>query len=74
MPYNKIWDTAGQEKFHSLAPLYYKDATVAIVVYAIDDLNSFNSLKKWVGELKIYGPKKQLICIVGNKLDLVDNE
>jgi hypothetical protein len=28
----KIWDTAGQEKYHSLAPMYYKGAAAAIVV------------------------------------------
>ena len=28
----QIWDTAGQEKYHSLAPMYYKGAAAAIVV------------------------------------------
>ena len=32
-----IWDTAGQEKYKALTPLYYKDAQVAILVY---DVNS----------------------------------
>merc|ERR1719359_92811 len=31
----KIWDTAGQEKYHSLAPMYYRGAAAAIVVYDI---------------------------------------
>ena len=37
----KIWDTAGQEKFHSLAPIYYRDADVAIIVYDITNDQSF---------------------------------
>ena len=37
----QIWDTAGQEKFKSVAPLYYKGAHAALVVYAIDDEESF---------------------------------
>ncbi|KAF4315718.1 hypothetical protein BBO99_00007754 [Phytophthora kernoviae] len=31
----QIWDTAGQEKYHSLAPMYYRGAAAAIVVYDI---------------------------------------
>ena len=27
----QIWDTAGQEKYHSLAPMYYRGAACAIV-------------------------------------------
>lgn len=29
----QIWDTAGQEKYHSLAPMYYRGAAAAVVVY-----------------------------------------
>ena len=28
----QIWDTAGQEKYHSLAPMYYRNAACAILV------------------------------------------
>ena len=30
-----IWDTAGQEQYHSLAPVYYRGAQAAVVVYDI---------------------------------------
>ena len=33
--HTQIWDTAGQEKYHSLAPMYYRGAAAAIVVYDI---------------------------------------
>lgn len=28
-----IWDTAGEERFRALAPLYYKGAKAALVVF-----------------------------------------
>ena len=31
----QIWDTAGQEKYHSLAPMYYRGAAAAVIVYDI---------------------------------------
>ena len=43
-----IWDTAGQEKFRSVAPLYYKDSHAALVVYAIDDESSFTAVEQWI--------------------------
>lgn len=65
-----IWDTAGQEKYHSLAPMYYRGSSVAIIVYDITNKESFKTVKKWINELKQYGPKEILISIVGNKSDL----
>ncbi|XP_035988596.1 ras-related protein Rab-17 isoform X3 [Fundulus heteroclitus] len=31
----EIWDTAGQEKYHSVTPLYYRGAQAALVLYDI---------------------------------------
>lgn len=31
----EIWDTSGQERYHSLAPMYYWGAAAAIIVYDI---------------------------------------
>ena len=40
-----IWDTVGQEKYRSLAKIFYKDAKVIIFVYDITKEFSFNSVK-----------------------------
>ena len=61
--YNKsikfeIWDTAGQEKFRSLAKVFYKNAAVCILVYEITRRASFEELKKyWIEEIKTNGSK-----------------
>ena len=48
----EIWDTAGQEKYRSLAKVFYKNASVCILVYEITRRVSFEELKKyWIGEL-----------------------
>ena len=66
----QIWDTAGQEKYHSLAPMYYRGAAAAIVVYDITRKQSLQTLKNWVKELKQLGPDNIVIAIAGNKSDL----
>lgn len=68
----QIWDTAGQEKFRTLAPMYYRTANVAIIVYDITKAESFKSLETWTKELEEKGPQGLKICIVGNKSDLTE--
>lgn len=36
-----LQDTAGQERYHALGPIYYRDSQGAIVVYDITDEDSF---------------------------------
>eukprot|EP00941_MAST-03F_sp_MAST-3F-sp1_P001447 g1447.t1 len=66
----QIWDTAGQEKYRSLAPMYYRGAAAAILVYDITSMTSFIKCKNWVKELQSYGPEDILLVLAGNKLDL----
>eukprot|EP00560_Eucampia_antarctica_P003271 CAMPEP_0197840298 /NCGR_PEP_ID=MMETSP1437-20131217/45527_1 /TAXON_ID=49252 ORGANISM="Eucampia antarctica, Strain CCMP1452" /NCGR_SAMPLE_ID=MMETSP1437 /ASSEMBLY_ACC=CAM_ASM_001096 /LENGTH=176 /DNA_ID=CAMNT_0043449891 /DNA_START=1071 /DNA_END=1601 /DNA_ORIENTATION=+ len=67
-----IWDTAGQEKFHALGPIYYRDANGAVVVYDITDQDSFLRAQIWVKELrKMVGGEDQIcIALLGNKSDM----
>ncbi|EWM29666.1 ras-related protein rab-5b [Nannochloropsis gaditana] len=66
----QIWDTAGQEKYKSLAPMYYRGAAAAIVVYDITRRESFGTLQRWVSELQEKGPRDLRIMVAGNKKDL----
>ena len=53
----EIWDTAGQEKYRSLAKVFYKNAKVIVLVYDITRKTSFEELKNyWVSEIKTHAP------------------
>ena len=54
----EIWDTAGQEKYRSLTSIFYKDASIAILVYDITNENSFEEIQKyWYEQIKESAPK-----------------
>lgn len=65
-----IWDTAGQEKFHALGPLYYRSSNGAVIVYDITDQDSLQKVKSWVKELRKMLGTDISLAIVGNKTDL----
>lgn len=70
-----VWDTAGQEKYRSIAKMYYKDANAAIIVYDITREESFLEIKKfWFNEVKENSPESTVIAIAGNKKDLYEYE
>ena len=66
-----IWDTVGQEKYRSIAKIFYKDAKVIIFVYDITSEYSFQSIKDyWYKETKENWDEKPIIALVANKIDL----
>ena len=70
-----IWDTVGQEKYRSLAKIFYQDAAVAILVYDITRKDSFEELKNyWYIEVRDNSPKDVIIAIAANKSDLYEFE
>jgi small GTP-binding protein len=66
----KIWDTAGQERFRALAPMYYRGADVAVLVYAVNDRDSFEGLSNWLDDLGRDSKPMPALIIAGNKIDL----
>lgn len=69
----QIWDTAGQEKYRALAPLYFRAVDVAVLCFDVGNINSFMSLGVWIEELKHKAPEHAKIVFAGNKVD-VGNE
>ena len=67
-----LYDTAGQEKFKSLIPMYIRDANIIIVVYDITNKDSFIHTEHWVNETKDLKRDDAIFVLVGNKIDLED--
>ena len=69
-----IWDTVGQEKYRSLAKIFYKDAKVIIFVYDITRTETFEGLKNyWYDETKNNTDGEPILAVVANKIDLYAN-
>ena len=65
-----IYDTAGQEKFRSLIPMYIREAQIILFIYDISDEESFNSIPKWIQEVKEVLKEEVVFALIGNKIDL----
>lgn len=48
----QIWDTAGQERFRAVTSAYYRGAFGALLVYDISRSSTFDSIPRWLDELK----------------------
>nr|XP_019596505.1 PREDICTED: ras-related protein Rab-17 isoform X1 [Rhinolophus sinicus] len=67
----EIWDTAGQEKYHSVCHLYFRGANAALLVYDITSKDSFCRAQQWLKDLeKEFLPGEVVVMLVGNKVDL----
>ena len=69
----QLWDTCGQERYHSLIKNIYKNSVLTIMVYSICDNNSFDNLEFWLKEIKIYSQPNIPVFLIGNKKD-IENE
>jgi small GTP-binding protein len=66
----QIWDTCGQEIYKSLISNFYRNSSLAVLVYSIDSKDSFEHVGKWLDELKNQANPDVRIFLVGNKADL----
>ena len=67
-----IWDTAGQERFRSVSKAYFRNAVGAILVFSLEDSQSFNELDGWLNDLHALATPNAVILLVGNKADVND--
>mmetsp|Transcript_7139 Transcript_7139/g.17410 ORF Transcript_7139/g.17410 Transcript_7139/m.17410 type:complete len:294 (-) Transcript_7139:1487-2368(-) len=70
----QIWDTAGQEQFKKLAPMYYKNAAAAIICYDVTSPKSFETLEYWMNKLQQNVPPGGIvIAMCATKCDLEED-
>ena len=65
-----IWDTCGQEVYKSLINSHYRNTSLAIIIYSVNNKNSFQHVEKWLKDLKLNSAKNIKTILVGNKCDL----
>lgn len=68
----QMWDTCGQEIYRSLISSFYKNSSLAMIMYSIDDEESFRHLDFWIKEIKNNSNPNIKIILIGNKVDLED--
>jgi small GTP-binding protein len=65
----QLWDTCGQEIYHSVIKNFYKSALCIFVVFSIDNNESFDQLSFWLNEIRDTCSEDILIFLIGNKKD-----
>ena len=69
----QIWDTCGQEVYKSLISNFYRNSSLALILYAINNRDSFQHAETWLNDLKSQANPNVKVFLVGNKSDL-ENE
>lgn len=66
----RIWDTAGQEQFQSVVPMYMRGSHVAVVVASAADPASVDAIDGWIALVQENEPSCHTVVAV-NKVDLL---
>jgi len=67
-----LLDTAGQERYHTVTSAFYKGADGIILVYSIDNRDSFKGISRWLKDIKENVNTEIDVVLVGNKCDMED--
>jgi Ras-related protein Rab-2A len=70
----ELWDTAGQEAFRAITRSFYRNANGVVLMYDLTRLESFENLEDWLREVKTNSASDISVLLVGNMLDLADEE
>jgi small GTP-binding protein len=71
----QLWDTSGQEKFHSIVRSYYRQGHGCLLVFDITNYDSFRNLEYWFQEIQNHSNNisTKNIILIGTKSDLSKN-
>lgn len=65
-----LLDTAGQECYQSIVPIYFRGCKAAVIVYDITCEKSFKKVNYWIDQTKELASKEIMFMLIGNKVDL----
>jgi small GTP-binding protein len=65
-----VWDTAGQETYRGIVPMYFSRCSFILIVYDVTSRESFESVPGWIRLSIDKAPETARILIIGNKCDL----
>ncbi|XP_059148692.1 ras-related protein Rab-1B-like [Physella acuta] len=65
-----LWDTAGQDRFRHILSSFYRGANGLGFVFDLTDMESFQSVNRWVQVAQQCGAECRVKMLVGNKADL----
>ncbi|OHT11293.1 Ras-related protein Rab-19 [Tritrichomonas foetus] len=69
----QLWDTAGQEKYHAVSQLFFRNADIALMCFTAGDKESMESIHEWIRMVKNEAPECALL-FVATKSDLMQKE
>lgn len=67
-----IWDTGGQERYRSLAPMYFRGARAGIIVMDVTDRGTTSESEAWVRQFRESAAPDAVVFGAANKVDLVE--
>lgn len=70
----QLWDTCGQEEYRSLITNYFRNSSLAVLVYAIDMEESFQNIEMWLNVIKANSSPDTKIVLIGNKADVEERK
>jgi small GTP-binding protein len=68
----QLWDTAGQELFRSVTSGYYRGSAGAVLMFDLTSHDSFESIDRWLQDIREVARTDVVTVLVGNKSDLAD--
>ena len=66
----QMWDTAGQDRFKAITKNYYKGSHGILLLYDITNIQTFESVKQWVTQIREEATQNVIVYLVGNKSDM----
>ena len=65
----QLWDTAGQDRYRTIAKNYYKGSHGILLLYDVTKTNSIENIRQWIRDIREEVYEKTIIFLIGNKID-----